>query len=120
MVKLVRYGHRGLSLFAHYTYAHAMTGTEREPAGSGRRLQRRIRNQQPGRAPLGRGDGDLLRRRGSLRGFAGHIGNGWMAPGIGNSAAGCPNTMRVSGSLPEEIQTALARSAAPLWVYARA
>ena len=60
MVKLTRYGSRGLSLHAHYTYAHAMDWNPNESPLDRRRpsqLQRRIRNQQPGRASLGRRHG---------------------------------------------------------------
>ena len=41
MVKLTRYGRRGLSLHAHYTYAHAMDWNPNESTHRGR--QRRAR-----------------------------------------------------------------------------
>ena len=60
MVKITRYGRRGLSLHAHYTYAHAMDWNPNEsPHGPGSNFNRGVRNQQSGCAPLGRRDGDL-------------------------------------------------------------
>ena len=64
MVKLTRYGSRGLSLHAHYTYAHAMDWNPNEsplvdPAMTRCQLQPGVRNQQPRRAPLGRRHVDL-------------------------------------------------------------
>jgi hypothetical protein len=49
-----------------------------------------------------------------LRGFAGHIGNGWMVSGIGQFHSGLPYTMRVTGSLPEETQSSLGSSGYPI------
>ena len=65
MLKLARYGRRGLSLHAHYTYAHAMDWNPNEspmwPATTcwTRQFQPGVRNQQPRRAPLGRRHVDL-------------------------------------------------------------
>jgi len=104
MVKLVRYGHRGLSLFAHYTYAHAMdwnpnespldlTADFREEYGTS---NQDVRHSAAVMA--------IFEPPWKLRGFAGHIGNGWMVSGIGQFHSGLPYTMRVTGSLPEETQ----------------
>ena len=41
-----------------------------------------------------------------LRNFAGRLGNGWMLSGIGQFHSGLPYTMRVTGSLPEEFDSA--------------
>ena len=38
-----------------------------------------------------------------LHNLAGKLGNGWMLSGIGQFRSGLPYTMRVTGSLPEEI-----------------
>ena len=56
MVKLTRYGSRGLSLHAHYTYSHAMDWNPNESPldPNPRQFQPRVRNQQPGRPPFRR------------------------------------------------------------------
>ncbi|HUA99656.1 MAG TPA: carboxypeptidase-like regulatory domain-containing protein [Terracidiphilus sp.] len=101
MLKLVRYGRRGLTFHAHYTYAHAM-------------------DWNPGQFPLDPADFNLeygtsnldVRHSAAamlvyeapwkLRAPAGRLANGWMLSGIGQFQSGLPYTMRVSGSLPEE------------------
>ncbi len=101
MLRVVRYGRRGLSLHAHYTYSHAM-------------------DWNPGESPLDPanfsqeyGTSDLDMRHSAvafaiyeppwkLRGKAGHAANGWMVSGIGQFRSGLPYTMRTSGSLAEE------------------
>jgi hypothetical protein len=110
MFKVTRYGHRGLSLHAHYTYAHAMDWNPNEstlmagsdvldPADFGREY----------------GTGNLDVRHSAaamvifnvpwkLRNPAGYVGNGWMLSGIGQFRSGLPYTMRTSGSLAEEFQ----------------
>jgi hypothetical protein len=55
MLKVERYGRRGLSLHAHYIYSHAM---DWNPNESGQ-LQPGVWDQQFGHAPLGRRHGDL-------------------------------------------------------------
>jgi hypothetical protein len=111
MVRIVRDGRRGLSLHAHYTYAHAMDWNPNETtlvAGSD--------VLDPANFSLEYGTSDLDVRHSAvatmifeapwkLRDFAGHIGNGWMLSGIGQFRSGLPYTMRVSGSLPEEFTT---------------
>jgi hypothetical protein len=100
-LKVVRYGRRGLSLHAHYTYSHAM-------------------DWNPGQSPLDPaaefrqeyGTSDLDVRHSAaviaayetpwkLHSLAGKLGNGWMLSGIGQFRSGLPYTMRVSGSLPQ-------------------
>ena len=100
MVKLVRYGRRGLSLHAHYTYSHAM-------------------DWNPGESPFDPADfsqeygpSDLDVRHAAaamvvyeapwkLRNWASRVGDGWMLSAIGQFRSGLPYTMRVAGSLPE-------------------
>jgi hypothetical protein len=108
MLKVTRYGRRGLTLHAHYTYAHAMdwnpnTGTL--VAGSD--------VLDPTNYGLEYGTSDLDVRHSAaamviyeapwkLRGFAGRLANGWMLSAIGSFRSGQPYTMRTSGSLAEE------------------
>jgi hypothetical protein len=102
MVKLTRYGSRGLSFHAHYTYAHA---TDRNP-GESPLDPATVFSQEYGTSNL-----DVRHSAAAmviyeapwkLRGLAGRIANGWMLSGIGQFRSGLPYTMRVSGSLPQE------------------
>ncbi len=105
MLKIDRYSHRGLSMHAHYTYAHAMDWNPNESS------------QVAGNDPLDPADFgleygvsnlDIRHSFGTsvvyqapwkLRGRAGKLGNGWMLSGIGQIRSGLPYTMRTSGSL---------------------
>ncbi|MGA7340641.1 MAG: carboxypeptidase regulatory-like domain-containing protein, partial [Terracidiphilus sp.] len=89
MVKIDRYGRRGLSLHAHYTYAHAMDWNPNETtlvAGSD--------VLDPGDFSREYGTSNLDVRHSAaamviyeapwkLHNFVGHIANGWMLSGIG-------------------------------------
>jgi len=109
MVKLTRYGSRGLSLHAHYTYAHATDWNPGESPLNPTNLSPESNfSQEYGTSNL-----DLRHSAAAmiiyeapwkLRGFAGRIANGWMLSGIGQFRSGLPYTMRVTGSLPEETQ----------------
>ena len=105
MLRVVRYGRRGLSLHAHYVFSRAMDWnpgeSELEPANFSQEY----------------GTSDLDMRHSvtawaiyeapwKLRGMAGKLGNGWMLSGIGKFRSGLPYTMRVSGSLPKCIVSA--------------
>jgi hypothetical protein len=103
IVNLTRYGRRGLSLRAHYTYAHA---TDWNPDES-------PLDPNPANFRLEYGTSNLDVRHSAaviliyeapwkLHNFAGRIANGWMVSGIGQFHSGLPYTMRVTGSLPEE------------------
>ncbi|HEX4149056.1 MAG TPA: hypothetical protein VHY20_08715, partial [Pirellulales bacterium] len=101
MVKIARYGRRGLSLNAHYTYAHAMDwNPDQSPASPADFSQEYgtsnldVRHSAAAMA--------MYEAPWKLSGFFGRIGNGWMLSGIGQFRSGLPYTMRTSGSLPEE------------------
>ena len=112
MLKITRYGRRGLTLHAHYTYAHAMDwnpDTTTLVAGSD--------VLDPANFGLEYGTSNLDTRHSAaalviyeapwkLHNFAGHIVNGWSLSGIGQFRSGLPYTMRTSGSLPEEFDQA--------------
>jgi hypothetical protein len=111
MVKIVRQGRRGLSLHAHYTYAHAMDWNPNEStlAAGSDPLDPANFSQEYGTSNL-----DVRHSAAAmviydapwkLRGPAGRFGNGWMLSGIGQFRSGLPYTMRTSGSLPEEFTT---------------
>ena len=104
-VKLTRYGGRGLSFHAHYTYSHAMDWNPDEspliPVNSSQDFSMEY------------GTSNLDVRHSAavmlvyeapwkLHDFAGRLGNGWVLSGIGQFHSGLPYTMRVTGSLPEE------------------
>jgi hypothetical protein len=108
MLKVERYGRHGLSLHAHYTYAHAMDWNPNESAqAAGNDVL------DPADFNLEYGTSNLDMRHSAsvlaiyeapwkLRGTAGKFANGWMLSGVGQFRGGLPYTMRTSGSLPEE------------------
>jgi hypothetical protein len=108
MLKITRYGRRGLSLHAHYTYSHAMDWNPNEStqvAGSDV-LDPANFSQEYGTSNL-----DVRHAAAvmaiweapwKLRNWAARLGNGWMVSGIGQFHSGLPYTMRTSGSLAGE------------------
>ena len=108
MVRISRESRRGLSLHAHYTYAHAMDWNPNNTtlvAGSD------VLDPANFNAEYGTSNLDVRHSAAAmvifdtpwrLRGLAGRFGNGWMMSGIGQFRSGLPYTMRTSGSLPEE------------------
>jgi hypothetical protein len=112
MLRVERYGRHGLSLHAHYTYAHAMDWNPNESAqAAGNDVM------DPANFSLEYGTSNLDMRHSAgamvvyeapwkLRGGAGKLGNGWMLSGVGQFRGGLPYTMRTSGSMPEEFDTA--------------
>jgi hypothetical protein len=114
ILKVVRYGRRGLSLHAHYTYSHAMDWNPNEStlvAGSD------VLDPNPANFSQEYGTSNLDVRHSAaamviyeapwkLRNLAGRLANGWMVSGIGQFHSGLPYTMRTSGSLPKEFTAA--------------
>jgi hypothetical protein len=112
MLKIARYGRRGVSLHAHYTYAHAMDWNPNETtlvAGSDVLDPRNFSGE------YGTSNLDVRHSAAAiviydtpwkLHNFAGRIANGWMLSGIGQFRSGLPYTMRTSGSLAEEFDHA--------------
>jgi hypothetical protein len=112
VLRLSRYGRRGLSLHANYTYAHAMDWNPNEStlvAGSD--------VLDPENFSLEYGTSNLDVRHSAsamviyetpwkLHGLSGRLANGWMLSGIGQFHSGRPYTMRVTGSLPKEFDLA--------------
>lgn len=108
MFRINRYGHRGLSLHAHYTYAHAMDWNPNETtlvAGSDV-LDPRNFSSEYGTSNLDVRHSAaamvLYETPWKLHNFAGRVANGWMLSGIGQFRSGLPYTMRTSGSLAEQ------------------
>jgi len=108
LVKVNRYGRRGLSLHAHYTYAHAMDWNPNEStvvAGND------VLDPLDFSREYGTSDLDIRHSAAAtviytapwkLHHLAGKLANGWMLSGIGQFRSGMPYTMRTSGSLPKE------------------
>jgi hypothetical protein len=100
MLRVERYGRRGLSLRAHYVYSRAMDWnpgeSELEPANF---------SQEYGTSDLNMrhsaGATVVYEAPWKLRGRAGKFANGWMLSGVGQFRSGLPYTMRTVGSLPE-------------------
>ena len=108
MVKITRNSRRGLSLNAHYTYAHAMDWNPNETtalAGSNV-LDPADFSQEYGTSNLdmrqSAGASVIYEAPWKLHKVAGRLANGWMLSGIGQFHSGMPFTMRTSGSLAEE------------------
>jgi hypothetical protein len=111
MLKVVRYGRRGLSLHAHYTYSHAMDWNPNEStlvSGSDV-LDPADFSQEYGTSNLDMRHSAaamvIYEAPWKLRKLAGGLANGWMISGIGQYHSGLPYTMRTSGSLAEEFDT---------------
>ena len=111
MIRIVREG-RGLSLRAHYTYAHAMDWNPNETTlVSGSDVL------DPASFSKEYGTSDLDVRHSAsviaiftppwkLHDRAARFANGWSLSGIGQFHSGLPYTMRTSGALPEEFTVA--------------
>jgi hypothetical protein len=103
VLKVSRYGRRGLSLHAHYTYAHAMDWNPNEspmdpnPADFSQEYGTSNQDLRHSAAAM-----VVYETPWKLRNLAGKLGNGWMLSGIGQFRSGLPYTMRTSGSLAEE------------------
>ena len=108
MLKVERYGNHGLTLHAHYTYAHAMDWNPSESAQAAGNdvLTPADFSQEYGTSNLdmrhSAGAMAIYKAPWKLRGRAGKFANGWMLSGVGQFRSGMPYTMRTSGSLPEE------------------
>lgn len=108
MVKVARNSRRGLSLHAHYTYAHAMDWNPNEsPQVAGSNVL------DPAHFSQEYGVSNLDVRHSAaamaiynapwkLQGLAGKLADGWMLSGVAQFKSGLPFTMRTSGSLAEE------------------
>ncbi len=108
VLRVARYGRRGLSFNAHYTYSHAMDWNPNESSQvAGNDVL------EPGAFSLEYGASDLDRRHSAgvtvifeapwkLHGLAGKFADGWVVSSVGQLRSGLPYTMRTSGSLAEE------------------
>jgi hypothetical protein len=108
LVKVTRYGRRGLSLHAHYTYAHAVDWNPNEStvvAGND------VLDPSDFSREYGTSNLDFRHSAAvtfiyatpwKLQHLGGILANGWMLSGIGQFRSGMPYTMRTSGSLPKE------------------
>lgn len=108
MLRVDRFGRRGLSLHAHYTYAHAMDWNPNESTtvAGGDVLDPEDFSQEYGTSNL-----DIRHSAAAmvieetpwkLTGATGQFANGWMVSAVGQFRSGLPYTMRTSGSLAEE------------------
>lgn len=105
MLRVSRYGRRGLSLHAYYTYSHAMDWNPNETtlvAGSD------VLDPQDFSLEYGTSDLDVRHVGGGsiqwtspwrLKGLAGKFANAWMLSTVGLYRSGMPFTMRTVGSL---------------------
>jgi len=108
-LEIVRYGRRGLTLHAHYTYAHAMDWNPNESSQV-------AGNDVLDPAALGKeyGTSNLDVRHAATAmviwepswKLSSRLANGWMVSGIGQFRSGLPYTMRTGGSLAKEFDSA--------------
>ena len=112
MLKVERYGQRGLNLHAHYTYAHAM---DWNPNESAQVAGNDVLDPSDFGLEYGVSNLDIRHSFGAtaifqspwkMRGRAGKFANGWMLSGVLQARSGLPYTMRTSGSLAEEFTSA--------------
>jgi len=108
MLKVERYGRRGLTFHAHYTYAHAM---DWNPDESSQVAGASVFDPADFKQEYGTSNLDIRHSAGimaiytapwKLHGTAGKMANGWMLSGTGDFRSGLPYTMRTAGSLAEE------------------
>jgi hypothetical protein len=108
MLKVERYGQRGLNLHAHYTYAHAM---DWNPNESAQVAGNDVLDPSDFGLEYGVSNLDIRHSFGAtaifqspwkLRGRVGKFANGWMLSGVLQARSGLPYTMRTSGSLAKE------------------
>ena len=111
MIKISRYGTRGLSFYAHYTYSHAMDWNPNETTSVTGSDMLDPANFSP---EYGVGNLDVRHSAGlmlvlhtpwKLSGIAGRLGNGWMLSGTSQFRTGLPYSMRTAGSIPTEYDT---------------
>jgi hypothetical protein len=111
MLKVARYGRRGLSMHANYTYAHAMDWNPNETS-----LVTGSDPLDPAQFAQEYGVSNLDVRHSAtatviweapwkLHNLAGRIGNGWMVSSIGHFRSGMPYSMRTSGTLAKVFDT---------------
>jgi len=125
MLRLTRFGQRGLTLHAHYIYAHAMDWNPNESttiAGSD------VLDPAHFEEEYGTSNLDVRHSAAAmaiyeapwkLRGMAGRFANGWMLAGIGQFRGGLPYSMRVTGALPKcTVSAGVTPCTTPSGVYA--
>ncbi len=116
-IKLVRYGRRGLSFHAHYTYAHAMDwNPDTVTLGAGSSVLVPDLTPESFKQEYGTSNLDVRHSAAvmavfeapwKLHDFFGRIGNGWMLSGIGEFRSGLPYSMHVTGSIPIELSSTI-------------
>ena len=111
VLRLTRYGRRGLSLRARYTFAHA---ADWNPVQSLRFTGSSVLDPASFRQEYGASSLDfrhaldlatIWQPRWHLSGLAGRLANGWMLSALGNVHSGLPYSMRTAGSLAREFNT---------------
>lgn len=112
VVRITRNSYRGLTLRAGYTFAHA---ADWNPDESTSITAPSVFDPSNLREDYGASDLDVRQSasgsvswepRWKLHDFAGRFGNGWSISSIGSFRSGMPYTMRTSGSLAKEFDSA--------------
>jgi hypothetical protein len=106
MLRLARYGGRGLNVHAHYVFAHA---ADWNPNESGQVAGNDVLDPADFRLEYGRSNLDIRQSAGAtvmysapwkLQGWEGVAGNGWSLAAVGQFRSGLPYTMRTGGYIP--------------------
>jgi len=106
MFKIVRYGSHGLSLHAHYLYAHA---TDWNPNESGNVAVNDVFDPHDFRLEYGTSNLDIRHSAAAtvlyttpwkIPNWAGQLANAWSVAAVGQFRSGLPYTMRTSGYVP--------------------
>ena len=109
MLRLDRYGTRGLSVHAHYVYSHAM---DWNPSASTLVAGSDVLDPMNFAAEYGTSNLDMRHSAAvmlvfqapwSLHGIGGRFANGWLLSGIGQFHSGLPYSMRITGAIPKEM-----------------
>jgi hypothetical protein len=111
MLRITRTARNGLTLNAHYTYAHTMDWNPNENAtvNGPSVFDPTDFTKEYGTSSLdvrhSLSTAAIWEPRWKLHGEAGYLANGWMLSGIGSFHSGLPYTMRTAGSLAKEFET---------------
>ncbi len=109
MLRVERYGSRGLSLHANYIYSHAM---DWNPSESTLTAGSNVLDPADFNAEYGVSNLDVrhsaaamvvLESPWKMHGRKGLLGNGWMMSGVGQFRSGLPYSMRTTGAIPKEM-----------------
>lgn len=120
LIKLVRYGGRGLNFRAHYLYAHA---TDWNPNESGQVAVNDVLDPEDFRLEYSTSNLDIRHSAAAtliyeppwkLRAWEGALANHWSIAAVGQYRSGLPFTMRTGGYIPGYYETGISGGHTPI------